>query len=253
MRAPLPSPRRIAVGAGLALLAAGLTPLAASANPAGNGLVISEVYGGGGNSGATLKNDFIELYNPTDAAISVAGWSLQWRSQNGTGAATGVTPLTGSVPAKGHYLVQQSAGNAGTTNLPTPDATGTIAMGGSNGTAILSNGTTAVDPGAGSALANAAIVDLVGVDSNVWEGAGKAPAMSNTSSSKRNATGADSDNNNTDLSSSAPTPVNSKGEVPVPPVLPSSKKGLLTELEKEPTETSKPTGDNTTARGRSTS
>ena len=36
MRAPLPSPRRIAVGAGLALLAAGLTPIAAHANPAGN-------------------------------------------------------------------------------------------------------------------------------------------------------------------------------------------------------------------------
>ena len=78
---------------------------------------------------------------------------------------------------------------------------------------------TAVDPGAGSVAVNAAIVDLVGVDSNVWEGTGKAPAMSNTSSSKRNATGADSDNNNTDLSSSAPTPTNSKGEVPVPPVL----------------------------------
>ena len=56
MRTPaLPSPRRIAVGAGLALLAAGLTPLAASANPAGTGLVISEVYGGGGNAGATFK------------------------------------------------------------------------------------------------------------------------------------------------------------------------------------------------------
>ena len=38
-----------------------LTPPRKLANTAGTGLVISEVYGGGGNSGATLKNDFIEL------------------------------------------------------------------------------------------------------------------------------------------------------------------------------------------------
>ena len=31
---------------------------------------ISQVYGGGGNAGATYKNDFIELYNPGAAAVS---------------------------------------------------------------------------------------------------------------------------------------------------------------------------------------
>ena len=55
-----------------------------SANTAGTGLVISEAYGGGGNSGATYNNDFIELYNPTCAAISVNGWSVQYRSAAGT-------------------------------------------------------------------------------------------------------------------------------------------------------------------------
>ncbi|WP_139984016.1 ExeM/NucH family extracellular endonuclease [Nocardioides litoris] len=199
-------------------LALGSTSSPASANPSGTGLVISEVYGGGGNSGATLKNDFIELYNPTEAPVSVAGWSVQWRASGSTGAATGVTPLTGTVPAKGHYLVQQAAGNGGTTSLPTPDATGDIAMGGTAGTAILSNGTAAVDPGVDSLAANPAVVDLVGVNSNVWEGAGKAPAMSATTSSKRSATGADSDNNAADLSSSAPAPVNAAGQAPVPPV-----------------------------------
>ena len=43
----------------------------ASANPAGTGLVISEVYGGGGNSGAVLNADFVELYNPTGAAVQL--------------------------------------------------------------------------------------------------------------------------------------------------------------------------------------
>ena len=39
--------------------------------------VISEVYGGGGNSGAIYKNDFIEIYNPTDSTVSLSNWSVQ--------------------------------------------------------------------------------------------------------------------------------------------------------------------------------
>src|SRR5687768_14653916 len=82
MRAPLPSPRRIAAGAGLALLAAGLTPIAASANPDGTGLVINEVYGGGGstNAAAAYKVDFVELYNPTTTPVELRDLSLQYRS-----------------------------------------------------------------------------------------------------------------------------------------------------------------------------
>ena len=39
-----------------------------------------------------------------------------------------MTPLTGSVPAGKHYLIQEAAGAGGTLFLPDPDATGTIAM-----------------------------------------------------------------------------------------------------------------------------
>jgi len=39
-------------------------------------IVISQVYGGGGNSGATLKNDFIELFNSGNAPVTITGWSL---------------------------------------------------------------------------------------------------------------------------------------------------------------------------------
>ena len=41
-------------------------------------LVVNEVYGGGGNSGATLTNDFIELANPGTAAVALDGWSVQY-------------------------------------------------------------------------------------------------------------------------------------------------------------------------------
>jgi MYXO-CTERM domain-containing protein len=40
-------------------------------------LVISQVYGGGGNSNAAFQNDFIELFNRGKAAVSLKGKSLQ--------------------------------------------------------------------------------------------------------------------------------------------------------------------------------
>jgi uncharacterized protein len=50
------------------------------ASPAG-GVVISKVYGGGGNAGATYTNDFIELFNASASAVTIDGWSVQYRAQ----------------------------------------------------------------------------------------------------------------------------------------------------------------------------
>src|SRR5438874_2046066 len=47
-------------------------------------LVVSQVYGGGGNTGAPWHNDFIEVFNPTGAGVSVTGWSVQYASATGT-------------------------------------------------------------------------------------------------------------------------------------------------------------------------
>ena len=44
-------------------------------NPPAANIVINQVYGGGGNSGATFKNDFIELYNNESIAVNLSGWS----------------------------------------------------------------------------------------------------------------------------------------------------------------------------------
>ena len=49
------------------------TPTPAPAND----VVISQVYGGGGNTGATLKNDYIELINHSRTPISLNGWSVR--------------------------------------------------------------------------------------------------------------------------------------------------------------------------------
>src|SRR5690349_2178200 len=88
----------------------------------GQNVRISQVYGGGGNSGATYNNDFIELFNPGAAPVSVAGWSVQYASSTGTSWQR--TDLTGTIAAHGYYLIQESAGAGGTVSLPTPDATG---------------------------------------------------------------------------------------------------------------------------------
>ncbi|WP_182526586.1 ExeM/NucH family extracellular endonuclease [Nocardioides dongkuii] len=205
--------RALAASAGLAVAVTGLSVFAtspATANPAGTALVISEVYGGGGNAGATLKNDFIELYNPTNAAISVAGMSVQYRSSGSSSAATGVTELSGSVPARGHYLVKQAAGTGGTADLPAVDATGEIAMSGTAFTAWLANGTTALNPGINSAVGTPGVIDLVGVNSNTFETA-KTVAASNSTSLARAANGTDTDNNSADFTSGAPTPTGSGG------------------------------------------
>src|SRR4051795_10923555 len=118
----------VVAAAALAML---VVALPAGANPAGTGLVISEVYGGGGNAGATYKNDFIELHNPTAAPISVDGWSVQYGSATGT--TWQVTNLSGSVQPGGYYLIQEAQGAGGTVDLPGTDAIGTIPMAGGAG------------------------------------------------------------------------------------------------------------------------
>ena len=45
-------------------------------------VVINEIYGGGGNSGAIYKNDFIELYNNSNVDINLTGWSVQYASSS---------------------------------------------------------------------------------------------------------------------------------------------------------------------------
>ena len=200
-------------------------------------VVISEVYGGGGNSGSTWRNDFIELYNPTSAPVNITGWSVQYASATGPFRSTAVTVLSGTIAPKGFYLVQQAAGTGGTLNLPTPDAVGAIAMSFSNGKVALASKSDSI-----TGVADPAVVDFVGygTTASVFEGAGPAPTLSNTTSAERKASvastpatlglggaeefsgnGWDANNNSADfVAQGAITPQNSFGSVepPVPPV-----------------------------------
>lgn len=93
-----------------AIAAVGLTA-PASAAPDATNVVINEVYGGGGNSGATYTHDFVELYNPTGEPIDLTGLAIDYYSSTG-GRGTSV-PLTGTIGAGDYYLIQMAKGNGG--------------------------------------------------------------------------------------------------------------------------------------------
>src|ERR687886_1345701 len=113
---------RLRLCAALVVAVACLLGLASPAGAVLSTIVVSQVYGGGGNSGATYKNDFIELYNRSAVAVSVTGWSVQYAASTGTTWQR--TALSGSIAAGGYYLVQEAAGARGATSPPPPPPRG---------------------------------------------------------------------------------------------------------------------------------
>ncbi len=191
-------------------------------------VVISEVYGGGGNAGAIYKNDFIELYNPTNSPVSLTGWSVQYIAATGSGTWQ-VTNLSGSIAPKSYYLIQEAIGTGGTVSLPTPDATGTIAISGTSGKVALVSSTTAL-----TGACPGSLVDEIGFGptANCSEGSAPAPVLTNTTSAERkgkaSSTGAtmiaggadeylgngyDSNNNANDFITRIPQPQNSLSSI----------------------------------------
>jgi hypothetical protein len=181
-----------------------------------NHVVISQVYGGGGNASATYQNDYIELFNPTSASVSLAGWSVQYASATGTSFS--VATLSGSIASGGYYLVKLATGGAVGSLLPTADATNTgINMSATAGKVLLASTTTAYAVGCPS---GGSVVDFVGygTTADCREGGGttsfNAPAASNTTADTRNSNGEmDTDVNSSDFTVRTPSPRNTTSPV----------------------------------------
>ena len=195
----------------LALLFAGALLLAPAARSASSDMVVSQVYAGGGNSGATFANDFVELFNRGSTAVDVSTWSIQYASASGT--SWQVTPLSGSVQPGRYYLVGLASAAAVGAPLPTPDASGTTNLANSGGKVALVRSATALTCGAtaGSCSAVSSVADLIGYGSATdFEGSGGATGLSNTTGDLRAGDGCtDTDVNSSDFAGATPAPRNS--------------------------------------------
>ena len=205
------TPWKTALGTALSagLIAAPLTAVPAAAlevSPAAAGtspVTINEAYLSGGSAGAAYKNKFVELYNSSAAPVSLEGWSIQYRSATGTGAPSSTAPLTGTIAAKGFYLLKAGSNGATGQDLPAADATATgfnPAVGG--GTIILAKQPAALNPlGTGSVIEPASVADILGYgSSNTFETqAAAAPSGTGDVRSLNRANGVDSNNNAMDF------------------------------------------------------
>jgi hypothetical protein len=181
-------------------------------------VVISQVYGGGGNTGATLNKDFVELFNKSTTAVDISGWSIQYQSATNNTAVWFVNTIPASTiiqPGK-YFLIAFGAAGANGAALPTPDfdyTTGTPAplqLSATSGRVALVNNATALAIGCNSGNSN--IIDLIGYGSTTicFEGTAPATGLSAILAAIRlNGGCTDNNQNSTDFSTGTPTPRNS--------------------------------------------
>jgi predicted extracellular nuclease len=186
--------------AALAALLAGLCGPACAA-----GVVISQVYGGGGNSGASYTNDFIELFNSGSSAVNLGGMSVQYASAAGSAWQVTALPAFSLQPGQ-YFLVSENAtANVGSP-LPAADASADILMSASGGKVLLSS----VSSAASGNAPTANVLDMVGYGSVT--GGTENPstgALSATSSARRKLSCTDTNHNGADFAVVLPTPRNS--------------------------------------------
>ena len=190
---------------------------------AASDVVISQVYGAGGNVGALRTHDYVELYNRGPLALPLGNLSIQYASATGTGnfgsSSTQLTELPDFTLQPGQYFLIQE-GSAATVGDPLPtadhvDPTPILMAAGAGKVALVSGDETLNCNGSVgqpcSAASLARILDLVGYgNANFFEGSGAAPTLGTTLAALRAGNGAqDTDNNAADFAAATPNPRNS--------------------------------------------
>nr|MDQ3283186.1 DNA/RNA non-specific endonuclease [Acidobacteriota bacterium] len=166
-------------------------------------IVISQVYGSGGNSNALYQNDYVEIYNPTTSTADLTGWSLQYSAATNT--TWNVQPLGGLIQPGEYYLVRLATNGAIGATVPAANINGDLNLSGTNGKlALVSNG----EPLTGCVV-GAPVVDLVGYGStaNCREGASNAPSPSTSLAIfRKNGGFSDTNVNGSDFVTGSPNP-----------------------------------------------
>lgn len=193
----------------LTVLATLLATLSAPALAASPNLVISQLYGAGGNTGSTIyKNDYIEIFNRGSTAVTLSGWTLQYASaSNATWSGKAVLPSFTVEP--GQYVLVQQQGGGGTSQpaLPAPvvvPVSGAFNMAAGGGKVALVNDDVSIS---GHSPATPNVVDMIGYGSASGAEGSAAPGGSSTLALLRADGGCvDTDANNLDFSTGAPAP-----------------------------------------------
>lgn len=177
-------------------------------------VVISQVYGGGGLSGAPFKNDFVELYNRGTVPVSLNAYSVQYTGKSGNTWME--TQLMGTIQPKAYFLIKEASAGSGVAALPKADFSGGIDLNAIDGKVALVDGQTVIPSGVSNPIGGSyGVIDFVGYGAtNTAESPPEtltpAPALSAKLAALRAGAGEiDTDNNAADFTAVAPSPRNS--------------------------------------------
>jgi hypothetical protein len=197
-------------------------------------MVISQFFGGGGEGGPS--HDYVELYNRGNGPVSVAGWSIQYAAASGANWSS--TDIAGIVQPGRYLLIRLAGSGTGTGALALPDIIGTMNLGPEGKIALVSNRDLIQD----ACPSGIPIVDKVGYGAIDCSEDLPTGAITSTTAGYRGQGGCDeSDHNQFDFGSGAPSPRNS---------LSSSICSNWLSVEPAPTELSLAVGGANPARGR---
>ncbi|KQV45595.1 MULTISPECIES: ExeM/NucH family extracellular endonuclease [unclassified Duganella] len=189
-------------------------------------VVISQMYGAGGNNGATLRYDYVELFNRGSAAVAVGGWTIQYASASGTTWGKAELPAGTSIDPGKYFLLKLASSNVAVgADFAADHYSASVNMSGASGKVALVNNNTALS---GAQPGSASIQDVVGYGSANFSETAAATGMSATTSLLRANNGCtDSNNNAADFSAVAPqfrtaaSPANMCDNGPLPqPIVP---------------------------------
>lgn len=178
--------------------------LVASASFAANAIRISQVYGGGGGTGAaTYTQDYAELFNASGTTVNISGWVLEYGSAAGNwGSSSGnyfVFPANTTMPPCTYLLVTAgTVGTGGATNPVSADFNGPMNMSATGGKVGLFNALNA-NLACGSELAGTLVDKVAYGTANCAEGTAVGATTITTGAVRNNGGMDDADNNVADF------------------------------------------------------
>jgi hypothetical protein len=182
-------------------------------------VVIAELYGGGGNSSAPYKKDYVVLFNLSSLPVDLSTWSIQYVSATGPGAPPtnpwSKVDLTGTIQPYRFFLVGISPEGINGVSLTSPDVNSTTISAAATAGKIALLSSQTLTGNVKKPTSN--LVDFIGYGTTADEREGttttdNTPAPSNTLAIKRKNVFFDTDNNKSDFETSAPTPLNSSSK-----------------------------------------